>query len=187
LCFCCSIIQTQLFVAARVHAWCICHSSTTSTRRKARVRCSNFAERKIRRRLSLLKTCPTKRYACCHDGTKNDPREVFNAAHHFSCVLFSNAFDRAHRMTMCMSHTIPQLQSIFSRMMQLVGKTGGFLLRGRERKTIHGEMRITLSKPLARSHDITVHVVYQLMIRKRKEGRRCAWFCRRKALGPRAS
>lgn len=61
-----------------------------------------------------------------------------------------------------MSHTIPQLQSIFSR--TTIGrKTVGITLRGRERRTIHREMGITLSKPLARSHDISNLGSYLLM------------------------
>jgi hypothetical protein len=61
-----------------------------------------------------------------------------------------------------MSHTIPQLQSIFSR--TTIGrKTVGITLRGRERRTIHRRIGITLSKPLARSHDISNLGSYLLM------------------------
>lgn len=77
-------------------------------------------------------------------------------------------FTKVRRHKNSMSHTIPQLQSIFSRMMQLVGKTGGFPSTGPGTEDYSWRNGITLSKPLARSHDITVHVVYQLMMKKRK-------------------
>jgi hypothetical protein len=75
-----------------------------------------------------------------------------------------------------MSHTIPQLQSIFSR--TAIGrKDGRISFYGAGNGRLFTENGITLSKPLARSHDITVHVVYQLMMKKRKEGRSREEFC----------
>jgi hypothetical protein len=67
-----------------------------------------------------------------------------------------------------MSHTIPQLQSIFSRMMQLVGRRSDSLY-GAGNGRLFTEKRITLSKPLARSHDV-VNVVLPTDDGERKRG-----------------
>jgi hypothetical protein len=60
---------------------------------------------------------------------------------------------------------------------QLVGKTGGFPSTGPGTEDYSQGSGITLSKPLARSHDVTVHVVYQLMMEKAREGRSDERFC----------
>jgi hypothetical protein len=76
-----------------------------------------------------------------------------------------------------MSHTIPQLLSIFSRTTGIGRKTVGFLLRGRERKTIHRERNNPQQAACAEPRYLLYNVVYQLMMEKAREGRGCDGFC----------
>jgi hypothetical protein len=86
-----------------------------------------------------------------------------------------------------MSHTIPQLLSIFSRTIGIGRKTVGFLLRGRERKTIHRERNNPQQAACAEPRCLLYNVVYQLMMENAREGRGCEAFCTWRALGRGAS
>jgi hypothetical protein len=108
-----------------VYSWqTLCTIPNFSARPKASVPCLNTDQTggKVRAWL-LLSLAPSKvvNSATRHFKPPKKVQCIAGQANTLHTYLMITLF-----VVMSMSHTIPQLQSIFSRMMQLVGKTGGY-------------------------------------------------------------
>jgi hypothetical protein len=88
---------------------------------------NSSSQRPLRAPLQNKKCC-SRRYTQRNKTTAQAPG---------SQIKSNNTLQRKLAPKCSMSHTIPQLQSIFSRINAIGRKTVGFLLRGRERKTFH--------------------------------------------------